>query len=97
MCSVTSWYALATAIGQSNKEMVKFLVLKMKAKVNITHQNSDFTTGSPLTIAIWCCNETMIKLLIEDLGADINLRLEMKASGRVFLPLHVAMFEEAHK
>ena len=96
MCSFRWWCALATAVYLANEEMVNFLVMEMKANVNINHQNLSFTIGSPLTIAIWGCNETMIKLLIEDLGADINLHLETKA-GLVFLPLHVAMYVEANQ
>lgn len=86
---------MTTAVEQCNKEMVKFLVLEMKANVNTTYQKSTFSEACPLTTAIRHCNETMIKLVIEELGADVNIHLNRTDSGPAYLPLHVAIFKEA--
>jgi len=93
--STNSWCALTTAVKQCNKEMVKFLVLEMKANVNKAYPHSTLSEESPLAIAIWRCDETMIKLLIEELGADVNVRLKRTDSGPAYLPIHVVMEKEA--
>jgi len=89
------WCALLEAVKRSNAEMVKFLVLEMKANVNITYSVPYSSAGSPLTTAIEHCDESMIKLLIEELGADVNIRLKKTKSGPSYLPIHVAMYIEA--
>jgi len=86
---------LTTAIIQSNEGMVKFLVLEMKANVNLNRQTSHLSEECPLTTAILYCNETMIKLLIEDLGADVNIRLKATDLGPAYLPIHVTIYHEA--
>ena len=86
---------MTTAVKQTNKEMVMFLVLEMKANVNITIPSSYSMEISPLVAAISNWNETLIKLLFEELGANVNFCLKRTDSGPEFLPIHAAMFWEA--
>jgi len=84
---------LTTAVANRSESMVKFLVLEMKANVNIINMKDKFFSGtSALTTALFCFNANMIKILIKELGADVNINLKRSITSKdIFLPLHYAM------
>ena len=74
--------------------MVRFLVLEMNAKVNINWPYS-YQTVTPLMCAIFVDNLQMAKLLVEELGADVNFKVSLiKDGSSPFLALHMAIFYE---
>jgi hypothetical protein len=80
--------ALQSAISKKNEYLVRFLVLEMKATVNINYPPN----YSPLCRAISLDDTPMVRLLIEELGADVNFRIFcITKEGTPFLALHHAM------
>jgi hypothetical protein len=86
-------FALTVAIQNNNEEMVRFLVVEMKAKVNINQSGNGF--GNPLIFAIHLNRVAIVKLLVEELGAEVNFKLSRQKDGsNAYLPLHVAIYQE---
>ncbi len=89
-CEQYSYSALSTAIKNDDEDMVRFLVVKMKAKVN----TNKYVCSSPLTLAILHNRLQIVKLLVEELGADANFKVSHKEDGsNPFLALHFAIYE----
>ena len=86
-------FALTVAIQKNNEEMVRFLVVEMKAKVNINQSGNGWK--NPLIFAIDFNRVAIVKLLVEELGADVNFKLSRLGDGsNPYLPLHVAIYQE---
>jgi ankyrin repeat protein len=85
-----SYLALKKAIESSDEDMIMFLVVEMKAKVN----NCRLSCSSPLIFAIERNNLQMVKLLVEELGADVNFEVSKNEDGSSpFLALNWAILE----
>jgi hypothetical protein len=81
---------LSQAIRINNEDMVRFLVVEMKAKVNTN--KCWFACPSPLTYAILHNRLQIVKLLVEELGADVNFKVSQEEDGSdPFLALHEAI------
>jgi hypothetical protein len=75
-----------------NDDMVRFLVVEMKAKVNTN--KCTYAWPSPLTAAISLNSFQIVKLLVEKLGADVNFKVSNDEDGSdPFLALHWAIYE----
>jgi hypothetical protein len=86
-------FALPLAIQNNDEEMVRFLVVEMKAKVNINQSGNCFE--NPLIFAIHLNHVAIVKLLVEELGADVNFKLSRLEDGsKPYLPLHLAIYQE---
>jgi hypothetical protein len=92
---------LSTAIENNDEDMVSFLVVEMKAKVNTNKCGYffDFLGGpSQLTFAIYHKKFQIVKLLVEELGADVNFKVSHNEDGsRPFLALHWAIFHTVNR
>jgi hypothetical protein len=85
---------LYEAISKGNEYMVRFLILEMKAKVNISHHPWRSSSVSPLSHAVSRASENIhiVKLLIEEFGAEVNFKILKNTHGATpFLALHHAM------
>jgi ankyrin repeat protein len=92
-CDNFSNFALTAAIKNNDEEMVRFLVVEMKAKVNINQSGNG--RGNPLICAIDFNRVAIVKLLVEELGAEVNFKLSRHEDGsNAYLPLHVAIYQE---
>jgi ankyrin repeat protein len=92
-CDNFSNFALTAAIKNNDEEMVRFLVVEMKAKVNINQSGNG--RGNPLIFAIDFNRVAIVKLLVEELGAEVNFKLSRHEDGsKPYLPLHVAIYQE---
>jgi ankyrin repeat protein len=84
--------ALAAAIINNDEDMVRFLVVEMKAKVNTNKCNTTFP--SPLMYAVSHSHLQIVKLLVEELGADVNFKVSRNEDGsNPFLALHSAIYQ----
>ena len=84
--------ALSKAIEKNDEDMIRFLIVEMKATVNINYCREKLQ--SPLICAIKLRKFQIVKLLVEQLGADVNFRVSRIEDGsRPFLALHAAIFE----
>ena len=80
------WCALATALHNGNFELAKYLESK-SANVNITKNSS-----SIISDAISKGNFEAVEFLVQELGANVNIRLSANGNGsNPYLPLHLAM------
>ncbi len=80
---------LSKAIFNYDEDMVRFLVVEMKAKVN----TNKCTIGCPLTFAILLNRLQIVKLLVEELGADVNFKVSRNEDGsNPCLALHWAIY-----
>jgi hypothetical protein len=94
--SVLSYAALTweddTVRALENEDRVRFLVYEMKAKVNI---NINGTTPLIAAICSHSRNLSMVKLLVEELKADVNFRASINRDGsNPYLALHAAIAVE---
>jgi len=94
--SVLSYAALTwtddTVRALENEDRVRFLVYEMKAKVNI---NINGTTPLIAAICSYSRNLSMVKLLVEELKADVNFRASINRDGsNPYLALHAAIAVE---
>ena len=93
-CEMRPASALLVAIVTSDEDMTRFLVVEMKAKVNINYHNS-FWKATPLIFAIWNSKLQMVKLLVEEFGADVNFKASTNKDGsNPFLALHMAIYNK---
>ncbi len=84
-------YALSAAIENNDEDMVRFWVVEMKAIVNTN--KCSYGCPSPLTNAILHNRLQNVKLLVEELGADVNFKVSRNEDGsRPFLALHWAIY-----
>ena len=80
------WCALATAIHNGNLELAKYVVSK-SANVNITKKS-----WSIISDAISKDNFESVEFLVQELGANVNIRLSANGNGsNPYLPLHLAI------
>jgi hypothetical protein len=87
MCQL---FGIKKAIESSDEDMVRFLLVEMKAEVNICR----LSCSSPLIFAIERNNSQMVKLLVEELGADVNFQVSKNEDrSSPFLALHWAILE----
>jgi hypothetical protein len=87
---------LSKAIDNNDEDMVRFLVVEMKAKVNTN--KCAFVCPSPLMYAILHNRLQIVKLLVEELGADANFKVSHYEDGSdPFLALHWAIYEAVKK
>jgi ankyrin repeat protein len=87
-CGINS--ALTKTIYINDEDMVRFLVIEMNTKVNTNKY--DIPCPSPLTYAILHNSLQIIKLLVEELGADVNFKVSRKEDeSNPFLALHWAI------
>ena len=86
--------ALITALQDGNRDLVRFLVVQMKAKVNINFYRRRWLT--PLINVLGThYNSKMVKLLIEELGADVNFKASKNEDGsNPYLALHWVIWWE---
>ena len=92
-CDNFSNCALTAAIQNNDEEMVRFLVVEMKAKVNINQSGNGF--GNPLIFAILLNRVQIVELLVEELGAEVHFKLSRHEDGsNAYLPLNVAIYQE---
>ncbi len=86
-----TYSALSKAIENDDEDMVSFLVVEMKAKVNTI--KCDYGCPSPLTFAILLKRLQIVKLLVEELEADVNFKVSHHDDGSdPFLALHWAIY-----
>jgi hypothetical protein len=75
----------------NNEDMVRYLVVEMKAKVNTN--KCSYVCPSPLMYAVSYSSFQIVKLLVEELGADVNFEVSHNEDGsRPFLALHWAIY-----
>jgi hypothetical protein len=83
---------LSQAIFKNDEDMVRYLVVEMKAKVNTN--KCIYGCPSPLTKAILHNMLPIVKILVEELGADVNFKVSRNEDGSdPFLALHFAIYE----
>jgi hypothetical protein len=83
--------ALSAAIENNDEDMVRFLVVEMKAIVNTNKCSNG--CPSPLMYAIDHKRLQIVKLLVEELGADVNFKVSRNEDGSdPFLALHWAIY-----
>jgi hypothetical protein len=81
---------LSQAIKNDDEDMVRFLVVEMKAKVNTN--KCTYVWPSPLMYAVSYSSFQIVKLLVEELGADVNFKVSRNEDGsNPFLALHWAI------
>ena len=86
--------ALTAAIYYNDEDMVRFLVVEMKAEVNI-NSSAYYYSLSPLIRAMDRKNFQMVKLIVEELGADVNFKVSTNEDGSSpFLALHMAILHD---
>jgi hypothetical protein len=86
--------ALSTAIENNNEDMIRFLVVEMKATVNINYCRARWP--SPLICAIEFKEFQIVKLFIEEFGADVNFKVSHYGSDP-FLALHWAIYNAVQR
>ena len=80
------WCALASAIHSGHFELAKYLE-SMSAHVNNTKRSL-----SIISDAISNGNFEAVEFLVQELGANVNIRLSANGNGsNPYLPLHLAM------
>ncbi len=82
--------ALSKAIENGDEDMIRFLIDEMKATVNINYCREKLQ--SPLIYAIRLRKFQIVKLLVEQLGADVNFRASRTEDGsNTFTALHASI------
>jgi len=90
--SVLSYAAAGGFAPGEDEDQVRFLFYEMKAKVNI---NINGTTPLIAAICSHSRNLSMVKLLVEELKADVNFRASINRDGsNPYLALHAAIAVE---
>ena len=88
---LTKSTALSHAASTQNEEMVRFLVDKMGAKVNI---NTEGTTPLIAAIRSGFPNLPMVELLVKEFKADVNFEAKKRGGSSPYLALHAAISAE---
>ena len=85
---------LVTALHGGLEDMARFLVVEMKAEVNINYYRRRWQT--PLINVLGTnYNAAMVKLLVEELGADVNFKVSKNEDGsNPYLALHWVLWWE---
>jgi hypothetical protein len=84
---------MSIAIDNDDEDMVRFLVVEMKAKVD--NNQTGVIRQTPLLLAVAGNHLEIAKILVEELGADVNFNVS-KTQGEFspFLALHWAIYQE---
>jgi hypothetical protein len=84
---------MSIAIDTDDEDMVKFLVVEMKAKVE--NNQTGVIMQTPMLLAVAGNHLEIVKILVEELGADVNFNVSKTQSEfSPFLALHWAIYQE---